>query len=80
MFRRTQIFFIKKKIFYIQNFLLQIKKVHFILNKFPFLKKDLKFRHLLTKITPELFDSGDIVYTPFDDTKIIYYYIEEKLL
>ena len=72
----TNIFYLEKKYFdkllYPKFSAADIKKVHFILNKFPFLKKDLKFRHLLTKITPEFFDSGDIVYTPFDDAKIIY--------
>ena len=72
----TNIFYLEKKYFdkllYQKFSAADIKKVHFILSKFPFLKKDLKFRHLLTKITPEFFDSGDIVYTPFDDAKIIY--------
>ncbi len=72
----TNIFYLEKKYFdkllYPKFSAADIKKVHFILSKFPFLKKDLKFRHLLTKITPEFFDSGDIVYTPFDDAKIIY--------
>ena len=72
----TNIFYLEKK--YFDQLLYQkfskadIKKVHFILNKFPFLKKDLKFKYLLTKITPVFFDNGDIVYTPFDDAKIIY--------
>ena len=72
----TNLFYLEKKYFdkilYPKFSAADIKKVHFILSKFPFLKKDLKFRHLLTKITPEFFDSGDIVYTPFDDAKIIY--------
>ena len=72
----TNIFYLEKK--YFDQLLYQkfskadIKKVHFILNKFPFLKKDLKFKYLLTKITPVFFDNGAIVYTPFDDAKIIY--------
>ena len=75
MFRRHKYFLFRKKYFdkllYPKFSAADIKKVHFIFNKYSFLKKDLRFRHLLTKITPELFDSGDIVYTPFDDIKII---------
>ena len=72
----THIFYLEKK--YFNKILLSkflegdMKKVQFIIDRIPKLKKDLKIRNLLTKIPPEFYEKNHIVYTPFDEANTIY--------
>ena len=72
----THIFYLEKK--YFNKILLSkflegdMKKVQFIIDRIPKLKKDLKIRNLLTKIPPEFYEKNNIVYTPFDVANTIY--------
>jgi CRP-like cAMP-binding protein len=73
----TNIFYLEKK--YFDKFLLKkfhlsdLKKIQFIYERLPILKKNKKnLEHILTKITPFFFDEGDIVYTPYDNANTLY--------
>ncbi len=73
----TDVFYLEKK--YFDKFLLKkfhlsdLKKIQFIYDRLPILKKNKKnLEHILTKITPFFFDEGDIVYTPYDNANTLY--------
>ena len=72
----TDVFYLDKEYFDsvlgLKLFKADMKKLNFILSKFPILKSEYKFRHLLTKITPVFYDKDQIVYTQFDKAEILY--------
>ena len=82
----TDVFYLEKK--YFDKFLLKkfhlsdLKKIQFIYDRLPILKKNSNnLDHILTKITPFFFDEGDIVYTPYDKANTLYLiYLGECLL
>ena len=47
-------------------------KVKFIINRFPIFRKEIKIRHILTKLVPLFFDKNTIVYTPYDKAENLY--------
>lgn len=72
----TDVFYLEKEYFDnvigLKLFKSDMTKLNFILTKFPILKTEYKFRHLLTKITPVFYDKDQIVYTQFDKAEILY--------
>ena len=73
----TDVFYLEKKYFdkiLLKKFhLSDLKKIQFIYDRLPILKKySNNSEHILTKITPFFFDEGDIVYTPYDNANTLY--------
>ena len=72
----TDLFYLKKKHFdkiLSHKFIASdMKKIKFILSRFPSLKKNYKMGKMLTKILPVFVDKGDIIYTPFDKADFLY--------
>jgi CRP-like cAMP-binding protein len=72
----TDLFYLEKDPFHrilFQKFLKSDNdKVKFIINRFPIFKKEIKIRHILTKVVPLFFDKNTIVYTPYDKAENLY--------
>lgn len=72
----TDVFYLEKeyfdKVLGLKFFKSDMNKINFILTKFPILRTEYKFRHLLTKIVPAFYEKNQIVYTQFDKANTIY--------
>ena len=72
----TDLFYLEKEPFnkiLIQKFLKSDNdKVNFIMNRITLFKKEIKMRHILTKVIPLFFDKNSIVYTPYDKPEDLY--------
>jgi len=72
----TDLFYLEKEPFnriLCQKFLKSDNdKVKFIINRFPIFRKEIKIRHILTKVVPLFFDKNTIVYTPYDKAENLY--------
>ena len=78
----THVFLLEKR--YFDKHLLKkfyagdMKKIKFIYDRLPALRKSFEnkgghlINHILTKIVPNFYDEGDIVYTPYDKAKTVY--------
>ena len=78
----THVFLLEKR--YFDKHLLKkfyagdMKKIKFIYDRLPALRKSFESKgghlisHILTKIVPNFYDEGDIVYTPYDKAKTVY--------
>ena len=76
----THVFLLEKRYFdkhLIKKFYAgDMKKIKFIYDRLPALRKSFESKgghlisHILTKIVPNFYDEGDIVYTPYDKAKI----------
>ena len=78
----THVFLLEKRYFdkhLIKKFYAgDMKKIKFIYDRLPALRKSFESKgghlisHILTKIVPNFYDEGDIVYTPYDKAKTVY--------
>ena len=72
----TDVFYLEKeyfdKVLGLKFFKSDMNKINFILTKFPILRTEYQFRHLLTKIVPAFYEKNQIVYTQFDKANTIY--------
>ena len=72
----TDLFYLEKEPFnriLCQKFLKSDNdKVKFIINRFPIFRKEIKIRHILTKVVPLFFDKNTIVYTPYDKAENLF--------
>ena len=78
----THVFLLEKR--YFDKHLLKkfyagdMKKIKFIYDRLPALRKSFEnkgghlINHILTKIVPNFYDEGDIVYTPYDKANTVY--------